>query len=107
MGVPAQRGVFLFVLLCGNVVRERRVAVQSDQQDTALLFEIGTAHAQTMSAPSARCRQGGKDMELACLMQAQAMLTDLAAALDARNFRGSHRIGEPGDYVIERAFVEK
>lgn len=50
---------------------------------TALLgsvLGIGTAHAQTMSAPSARCRQGGKDMELACLMQAQAMLTDLSQA---------------------------
>lgn len=35
------------------------------------------------------------------------MLTDTAALLDARNFKVSPRIGEPGDYVIERAFVEK
>ncbi len=35
------------------------------------------------------------------------MLTDATALLDARNFKVSPRIGEPGDYVIERAFVEK
>lgn len=35
------------------------------------------------------------------------MLHDTRALLDARGFEVSHRIGEPGDYVIERAFVEK
>lgn len=35
------------------------------------------------------------------------MLADTAALLDARGFKVSSRIGEPGDYVIERAFVEK
>lgn len=35
------------------------------------------------------------------------MLTDTAALLDERGFKVSPRIGEPGDYVIERAFVEK
>lgn len=35
------------------------------------------------------------------------MLADTAALLDARGFKVSARIGEPGDYVIERAFVEK
>lgn len=35
------------------------------------------------------------------------MLRDTRALLDARGFEVSHRIGEPGDYVIERAFVEK
>jgi len=35
-----------------------------------------------------------------------AMLSDLRAILDARGFEeGNH--GEPGDYVIEKAFVEK
>jgi ferredoxin--NADP+ reductase len=37
----------------------------------------------------------------------QAMLTDTCALLDARGFKASRRRGEPGDYVIERAFVEK
>jgi ferredoxin--NADP+ reductase len=36
-----------------------------------------------------------------------AMLTDSCALLDAHGFRISPHIGEPGDYVIERAFVER
>lgn len=35
------------------------------------------------------------------------MLTDTATLLDARGFKVSPKIGVPGDYVIERAFVEK
>ena len=36
-----------------------------------------------------------------------AMLEDSCALLDRRGFQISPRIGDPGDYVIERAFVEK
>lgn len=36
-----------------------------------------------------------------------AMLKDLSALLDARGFEVSPRTGMPGDYVIERAFVEQ
>ncbi len=36
-----------------------------------------------------------------------AMLKDCCALLDARGFAISPHIGEPGDYVIERAFVER
>jgi ferredoxin--NADP+ reductase len=35
------------------------------------------------------------------------MLNDVSALLDARGFEISPRVGEPGDYVIERAFVER
>ena len=35
------------------------------------------------------------------------MLKDLSGLLDSRGFQISPHIGEPGDYVIERAFVEK
>lgn len=35
------------------------------------------------------------------------MLTDTSKMLDARGFTISPGIGEPGDYVIERAFVER
>ena len=35
------------------------------------------------------------------------MLADTCALLDARGFRISPHIGQPGDYVIERAFVER
>ena len=36
-----------------------------------------------------------------------AMLTDTCAMLDGRGFEISAGIGEPGDYVIERAFVSR
>ncbi len=36
-----------------------------------------------------------------------AMLKDVRAMLDDRGFRASPRIGEAGDYVFERAFVDK
>ncbi len=36
-----------------------------------------------------------------------SMLQDTAALLEARGFNISPHIGTPGDYVIERAFVEK
>lgn len=36
-----------------------------------------------------------------------SMLKDSSAILDARGFKISPHIGSPGDYVIERAFVEK
>jgi ferredoxin--NADP+ reductase len=35
------------------------------------------------------------------------MLADFRGLLDARGFRASPRIGQPGEYVFERAFVEK
>ncbi|MDR9440704.1 MAG: ferredoxin--NADP reductase, partial [Halomonas sp.] len=36
-----------------------------------------------------------------------AMLDDTSHLLDELGFTISPRMGEPGDYVIERAFVEK
>lgn len=36
-----------------------------------------------------------------------AMLADLGRILDARGFQVSPGLGQPGDYVIERAFAEK
>jgi len=36
-----------------------------------------------------------------------AMLADLSAMLDQRGFKISPHVGEPGDYVIERAFVAR
>jgi ferredoxin--NADP+ reductase len=35
------------------------------------------------------------------------MLADLRTILDARGFSAAPRIGTPGEYVFERAFVEK
>jgi ferredoxin/flavodoxin---NADP+ reductase len=43
----------------------------------------------------------------AMICGSQHMLDDTANLLDSLGFVVSPRIGEPGDYVIERAFVEK
>ena len=43
----------------------------------------------------------------AMLCGSPAMLADTSALLDRLGFQVSRRIGDPGDYVIERAFVEK
>jgi ferredoxin--NADP+ reductase len=43
----------------------------------------------------------------AMICGSSAMLKDTAALLDRRGFKISPHIGEQGDYVIERAFVEK
>jgi len=43
----------------------------------------------------------------AMLCGSEAMLADLGALLDRRGFRGSARTGEPGSYVVEKAFAEK
>lgn len=47
------------------------------------------------------------ETDRAMLCGSPEMLRDTCALLDARGFKISPRIGEPGDYVIERAFVEK
>ncbi len=45
----------------------------------------------------------GIDKAMVC--GSPAMLKDLSALLDSRGFHVSPRVGEPGDYVVERAFV--
>ncbi len=47
----------------------------------------------------------GTDRVMVC--GSPAMLADTCALLDARGFKLSPGIGEPGDYVIERAFVSR
>jgi ferredoxin--NADP+ reductase len=47
----------------------------------------------------------GSDRVMVC--GSPAMLADTCALLDGRGFSISPHIGEPGDYVIERAFVER
>ena len=46
-------------------------------------------------------------LDRAMICGSAAMLKDTSAMLDARGFHVSPRQGEQGDYVIERAFVEK
>ena len=46
-------------------------------------------------------------VDRAMICGSPAMLEDTCKLLDARGFKISPRMGEAGDYVIERAFVEK
>jgi ferredoxin--NADP+ reductase len=46
-------------------------------------------------------------VDRAMICGSPAMLDDSCKMLDARGFKISPHIGAPGDYVIERAFVEK
>lgn len=48
-----------------------------------------------------------KDTDRVMLCGSPAMLEELTSMLDARGFTGSPQLGQPGHYVIERAFVEK
>jgi ferredoxin--NADP+ reductase len=41
------------------------------------------------------------------LCGSQDMLRDVSAALDTQGFVASPGQGQPGDYVLERAFVEQ
>lgn len=47
------------------------------------------------------------ETDRAMMCGSPAMLEDLCKMLDSRGFVVSPGVGEPGDYVIERAFVEK
>lgn len=46
-------------------------------------------------------------VDRAMICGSPAMLADVRAMLDARGFVASAGVGQPGDYVFERAFVEK
>ena len=46
-------------------------------------------------------------LDRAMICGSAAMLNDLSTLLDERGFDISPGVGEPGDYVIERAFAEK
>lgn len=46
-------------------------------------------------------------VDRAMICGSTAMLNDMSGLLDARGFAVSPGVGEPGDYVIERAFVER
>ncbi len=47
------------------------------------------------------------EVDRAMICGSPVMLEETAQILDARGFEVSPHIGEPGDYVIERAFVER
>jgi ferredoxin--NADP+ reductase len=47
------------------------------------------------------------ETDRAMLCGSPSMLADISNMLDTRGFKVSPGVGQPGDYVIERAFVEK
>lgn len=47
------------------------------------------------------------ETDRAMICGSTAMLADISSMLDARGFKVSAGVGQPGDYVIERAFVDK
>ena len=47
------------------------------------------------------------ELDRAMICGSPEMLTDISLILDKSGFKASPRIGSPGEYVIERAFVEK
>jgi ferredoxin/flavodoxin---NADP+ reductase len=49
----------------------------------------------------------GPDTDRVMVCGSPAMLADTCALLDSRGFEISPHIGEPGDYVVERAFVQR
>ena len=67
----------------------------TDLMKTAKLF-------RDIGLPPMECQH-----DRAMICGSPSMLKDTRALLDARGFKISPSIGEPGDYVIERAFVEK
>ena len=46
-------------------------------------------------------------VDRAMICGSPAMLTELSELLNARGFRQSAHVGDPGDFVIERAFVAR
>jgi len=48
-----------------------------------------------------------REVDRAMICGSPSMLDDSAALLDQHGLVISARMGDPGDYVIERAFVEK
>ena len=47
------------------------------------------------------------ETDRAMICGSPAMLADISAMLDARGFQISGGTGQPGDYVVERAFVQR
>ena len=67
----------------------------------------GTRLIQKMSSTISDFRDFFRPGKEKRAFSALAQVRETSALLDARGFKISRHIGAPGDYVIERAFVEK
>ncbi len=92
----------------GDIVREKLIYYPTVTREpfrntgrVTTLIEIGKLTAD-IGLPNLN-----PETDRVMLCGSPSMLADLCAMLDARGFVVSPGVGEPGDYVIERAFVEK
>jgi len=92
----------------GDIIREKLIYYPSVTRETFRnqgrltdLIESGKLCAD-IGIP-----QINPETDRAMLCGSPSMLKDTCAILDSLGLKVSPRIGEPGDYVIERAFVEK
>ena len=92
----------------GDIVREKLIYYPSvtrepfrNQGRITEMVESGTLFADIGLPPL------DPQVDRAMLVGSPHMLADIGAMLDKRGFVVSGGVGQPGDYVIERAFVEK
>lgn len=92
----------------GEVIRERFVYYPTVTREEFETVGRITDHIESgklcadLGLPALNART-----DRAMICGSPGMLADISALLDARGFEVSAHIGAPGDYVIERAFVEK
>ena len=91
---PAVRAQLLYYPCVTREPHAHRGRLTERMQSGALFADLGVA---ALGAAGDRAMVCGS----------AAMLADTCALLDARGLRASPGIGEPGDYLIERAFVTR
>ncbi|MET0331619.1 MAG: ferredoxin--NADP reductase [Dyella sp.] len=92
----------------GELIRDKLIYYPSVTRDTFRnQGRITDAIADGLMAQTIGLPPLNPDTDRVMLCGSPAMLEDTCALLDGRGFQASPRTREPGDYVIERAFVEK
>ena len=100
----AESALHAAILACADACLAELVAAR--QREGAELAAVLSRHIDEIATLADRAeRHPARDRAMLC--GSPAMLASLTALLDARGFVVSPRIGTAGDYVIERAFVEK
>lgn len=92
----------------GDLVREKLIyyptVTREDYQNTGRLTDLITSGKLFSDIGLPRFDPA---VDRAMICGSPSMLKDTSELLDAHGLRVSPHIGQPGDYVIERAFVEK
>ncbi|WP_243048663.1 ferredoxin--NADP reductase [Dyella sp. RRB7] len=94
--------------LLGELVREKLVYYPSvTREPFRHRGRLTDAIADGLMNEAAGLPPLNPDTDRVMLCGSPSMLDDTCALLDGRGFQASPRTREPGDYVIERAFVER